>query len=71
MLFQQAHEVLVLRHDDSRDLPRRHEDRPVFGVSQTQRSDGQCLDAKLIGYPAGQGRRKLRVDPDDHAASTG
>lgn len=71
MLLEKVRKVSILGEDDRIRFSGCSEDREIFGLTQAQLPDGLRRDAKRIGDPLRQGRRKVSIDPDRHAASTG
>lgn len=71
MLLEKMREVGILGEDDGIRFSGCLEDREVFGLAQAQLTHSLCRKAKRVGDPIRQGRRKLGIDPDGHAASTG
>ena len=62
----QGDEVGVLREHDGTGVASGLEDDRILGVAQLQVPHGQCGDAEGLAEPAGERRRELGVDPDDH-----
>ncbi len=64
-------EVPVFRHHADRSLPCCLEDLFVLNLVETQVAERHCFDTVLGAEPAGQGRGKMGVEPESHAARTG
>ena len=64
-------EVLILGEHDRLGLASCLEDRVVFRVAQPEIADGDCFYAARLVEPLDQVGRKLGVDPQLQAATTG
>ena len=64
-------EIAVLGNDHRARLCGSRVNRPIVGIPEAGIAHRQGGDSESGREPAGQPRRKLRVEPDGHAASTG
>ncbi len=72
MLFQQAHEISVLAHQDDTGFASTLKDFEVCRIPQSERPNRRGLKIREASVdPGGNGGRELCVDPDLHAAITG
>jgi hypothetical protein len=55
----------------SRAAPRRAVNLLVSTISQANVADCACIDTKFRSQPLRKRRRKLRINPNNHAASIG
>ena len=69
--FQQGDEIPVFGKYDRACFPCGQKDLAVTGLAQAEVSYRPGFDVVLGGDPGCQMRGKLRVDPEDQAATTG
>lgn len=71
MLRQKAWKIGVLGQDDGVCLTGCLEDLNVLGISESQITNGDPLNVKSGFDPIRDERQSLRINPNDHAATTG
>ena len=70
-MFEQADEVVILRHDNHASLARRPMDHMVFRVPKAEVANGTRLDLKALYDPRCESGRQLGIDPNRQPATTG
>ena len=70
-LLEQQQEIAVFGDHHGSGLSGSQKDLAVFRVTQAELSDRHRLDVELRGEPPRQMWRKLRLYPNDQAATTG
>jgi hypothetical protein len=70
-LLQQAQEVTVLGHNHGPGLAGGLEDDGISGIPIPEPLERIRINTKLLCDPGRKRSGKLRIDPEDHAASTG
>jgi len=66
----QRDKVRMFGHDDIRALPSREKDFLIFGIAESNISDGKRCEGKCLRQPSRHGGRQVRIKPDCHAAAT-
>jgi len=64
-------EIDIFRHYGDVRLPRLVKDAWIFRTEKIQEADAVRLNSEFFGQPRRDRGRKLSVDPNDHATSTG
>jgi hypothetical protein len=71
MPLQKLHEVTVLGDHDCARCPGCSIDHSVFGVTQPEFPHRGRVQAEAHAQPHGERGGKLRIQPEDHATTTG
>lgn len=69
--LSEAHEVLILRHDNCPGVPCLLEDIWVFNITKAEIANMETFNSEGLPDPLRQSRGELSIQPDDHAARIG
>lgn len=71
MLLREPDKTGVLGHDDDMCGASGHEDGTIRRALEPEITNGLAVDGECRTHPRRQCRRKLIVEPEPHAATTG
>lgn len=71
MALQKLHEVTVFRHHNGIRRAGRRKDCGVLCIPKPYITNGERLQIEPHPEPYGRSRRKLCIQPEDHATTTG
>ena len=71
MALKQFHEVAVLGQDNGAGSPCGSKDIRIFGVPKAKVPHSVRVELKAHPQPNRDGRRKLCIQPESHATTTG